>query len=291
MLSNTHAVNAQTDTWVVKLNSSGNKIFEKCYGGTSQEYACGIINDNDGNYVLLSTSSSTDGDVTGHHGNSDTQDYWVTKINKLNGAIIWQKSLGGTEEEQAGTISLASNGDYVINGESYSNDGDITAANGYWDYWMVRLTPALTVPWNYSLGTERDEQGISIVEAAPGCYIVAGEGNGKFIADHGGFGFDYWVAKVCDSALNTEENDFGNSGITVYPNPMVSDGVLRFNRQLYNCKVEINDIYGQTIATLQYVSGNEMAIDKKRLPSGVYFLKITDTDKKVIAIKKIIVSD
>ena len=284
--SNTHSINSQTETWIIKLDSSGNKLFEKCYGGTSQEYGCGLINDTDGNYVILSTSASIDGDVTGHHGNTSDQDYWVTKINKINGSIIWQKSLGGSSEEKAGDIALASNGDYLINGLSYSSDGDITALNsGGIDYWFVRLTPSATVAWEYTLGTWRDEWGISIVESNPGCYIVTGNGSGKFITGHGGF--DYWTAKVCDPALNVATVDIAESGFTVFPNPMVDFTTVKFNRQVNNYKIDIYDIYGHNLQSLQGISGYETRIDKGQMSSGFYFFKITDDDNNVIAIRKI----
>jgi len=110
---------------------------------------------------------------------------------------------------------LASNGDYLINGISYSNNGNVTSpANGGRDYWIVRLSPSLTVPWNYCLGTSGDEWGISIVEDTPGCYIATGNGYGKFITGHGGF--DFWTAKVCDNTLNSNEFEINKNNVILF---------------------------------------------------------------------------
>ena len=41
---------------------------------------------------MAGISASTDGDVTGNHGNND---YWIVKLNST-GNIQWQKSFGGS---------------------------------------------------------------------------------------------------------------------------------------------------------------------------------------------------
>ena len=236
----------------------------------------------------MSTSASIDGDVTGHHGNTGFQDYWVTKINKDNGTIIWEKSLGGSNEEQAGDISLASNGDYLINGIGLSSNGDVSSPNnGGRDYWMVRLTSNLTIAWDYTLGTSAEEWGISIIEAEPSCYIVTGNGSGKFIIGQGGY--DFWTAKICEETLNAisigEDND-----VILFPNPMSKSSTLIFDDYINNYKVEIYNVYGKSISSLVNITGNMTKINTEELTSGIYLLTVVDESNRIVTTKKISIS-
>jgi hypothetical protein len=68
------------DYWVVKLDISGNLLWQKCLGGTIQDYGGFIQQTVDGGYIIAGSTLSNDGDVTGNHGNHD---YWVVKLSAL----------------------------------------------------------------------------------------------------------------------------------------------------------------------------------------------------------------
>src|SRR5205809_153959 len=55
------------DAWVVKMDSAGNLVWQKCYGGTGGDGATAIDQTSDGGYVVAGTTSSNDGDVSGWH--------------------------------------------------------------------------------------------------------------------------------------------------------------------------------------------------------------------------------
>jgi hypothetical protein len=86
------------DYWVVKLNSTGIIQWQKSLGGTLDEYANSIIQTTDGGYVIAGNSNSTNGDVTGNHGNYD---YWIVKLAP--------ESLGTTSFIENTTITLFPN--------------------------------------------------------------------------------------------------------------------------------------------------------------------------------------
>jgi len=83
-----------------------------------------------------------DGDVLVNHG----QDVWAVKLDS-SGEMQWQKTLGGTMAEVARKIIQTTDGDYIIAGETYSNDGDASGNHGGRDFWVVKLSPE-------SVGTE-----------------------------------------------------------------------------------------------------------------------------------------
>ncbi len=127
-----------TDSWVVKLDSTGTIQWQKSLGGTSLDYASSIQQTNDGGYIIAGESSSDNGDVTVNHGGLD---FWVVKLDTV-GIIQWQKSLGGTSDDGAYSIQQTSDEGYIVAGYSGSNDGDVTGHHGGsdFDYWVVKLS-------------------------------------------------------------------------------------------------------------------------------------------------------
>ncbi len=119
-----------SDYWVVKLNSTGNISWQKSFGGSYHDEARSIQQTSDGGYIVAGYSESTDGDVTGNHGDSD---YWVVKLNST-GNILWQKSLGGSDDDEANSIQQTSDGGYIVAGYSQSTDGDVTGHHGSFIY-------------------------------------------------------------------------------------------------------------------------------------------------------------
>jgi len=82
------------DAWVVKLDSVGNIEWQQCYGGTYHDFGDNVIDLTDG-YVILGSTMSNDGDVSGLHdppGNSDNSgDIWVFKIDKTGNTVTTQR--------------------------------------------------------------------------------------------------------------------------------------------------------------------------------------------------------
>jgi len=128
------------DFWVVKLNSTGTIRWQKCMGGSDQEWANSIRQTTDGGYVVAGFAESNDSDLTSNNGGMD---YWVVKLNS-NASIEWQQNLGGSLDDYATSIWQTSDTGYIVAGRSKSNDFDVTGNNGNWDYWIVKLGWTIT---------------------------------------------------------------------------------------------------------------------------------------------------
>jgi len=141
-----------SDYWIVKLDAFGTLQWEKTLGGTDFDYAYFIQQTLDGGYIIAGRSNSNDGDVAGNHGTTCIQaDYWIVKLSAL-GTIQWQKCLGGTGDDKATSIRQTLDGGYIIGGDSWSNDGDVTWNYGYSDCWIVKLDAVGTIQWQKSFG-------------------------------------------------------------------------------------------------------------------------------------------
>ena len=115
--------------------------WQKSLGGTFLDVATSSQQTLDGGYIVVGHASSPDGDVIGHHGTACCADYWVLKLNS-SGNVVWQKSFGGTDDDEASSIQQTTDKGYIMAGYSYSNDGDVTGHHGtanYYDYWVVKI--------------------------------------------------------------------------------------------------------------------------------------------------------
>jgi hypothetical protein len=126
-----------SDFWVIKLDELGNIQWKKTFGGTNYDEAYHIIQTNDGNYIVIGNTSSTNGDVIANHG---TTDGWILKLD-ATGSILWQKSVGGTLGDYAKEIKQTPDNGYIIAGYGNSTDGDATQNYGNTDFWIVKLSP------------------------------------------------------------------------------------------------------------------------------------------------------
>lgn len=187
------------DYWIVKLDSNGNVQWQKSLGGSGLEEAPSIEQTADGGYILAGASNSNNGDVTGNHGGYD---FWVLKLDNL-GNIQWQKSLGGTSEDYAYSIKQTSEGGYIVAGRSNSNDGDVGANHGNYDYWIVKLDNAGNIQWQKLYGGSGIDEAHSIQQTSDGGYIVAGFSwsvNGDVTGNHGNSS-DYWIVKLNNAGV------------------------------------------------------------------------------------------
>ncbi len=191
-VSGNHGTNT-TDFWIVKLNSSGNIVWQKSLGGTLNERATDIKQTNDGGYIVAGFCQSTDGDVTINHG---SEDYWVVKLNS-SGNIQWQKSLGGSLKDWAECIQQTSDHGYIVAGKSNSTDGDITNNIGDMDYWVVKLDSTGKIQWQKSFGGTYVEIPFSLLQLNDGSYVIAGMSESVDVNVSGNHGWaDFWIIKI-----------------------------------------------------------------------------------------------
>jgi len=180
------------DFWVVKLDSVGLIQWQKCLGGSGDDKAYDIQLTDDGGYIVAGNSKSNNGDVSGNHGGSD---FWVAKLDSV-GLIQWQKCLGGTGDDAAGSVQQTDGG-YIVTGYSNSNNGDITDNHGYYDFWLVKIDEIGQIIWQKCFGGSDYDQAASIELTRDRGYIVAGysySNDGDVSGNHGYY--DYWLIKL-----------------------------------------------------------------------------------------------
>jgi hypothetical protein len=187
-------------------------MWQKSLGGSSNDFANYIQQTTDGGYIVAGFSSSNDGDVTGNHGG---EDYWIVKLDTL-GNIMWQKSLGGSSDEEATFVQQITSG-YIVAGYSKSLEGDVTGNHGHNDYWIVKLDTGGNIIWEKSYGGSDDDYATSIHQVDDSAYIVSGSSVSNdydVTGNHGGFIYgDYWIVKLDTAGAIIWEKTYGGGAI------------------------------------------------------------------------------
>lgn len=125
------------DYWWVLLGHDGRILAQKCFGGSDYDHAYDLEMTDDGNFVAIGVTFSSDGDVSANAGNGD---YWVVEFDN-HGTVLWERSLGGSGPDRGQTIKPdpSLDGLFFLVGDSASTDGDVTGNHGGLDYWVVNL--------------------------------------------------------------------------------------------------------------------------------------------------------
>ncbi len=185
------------DMWIVKLNPSGDIVWQKCLGGTFLDYAYSIIQTLEGGYAIAGETYSNDGDVSGFHENSTTSpDAWVVKLTN-KGEIEWQKTIGGSGRESARSIVQLPDSSFFFVGSTDSKDGDVSGIHGglgYQDGWLVKLSSQGDILWQKCIGTDSSDYLQNIILANDSGYILTGASNG--FSKLNTRDYDFWVLNI-----------------------------------------------------------------------------------------------
>jgi len=184
--------------------------FNKVYGGSQDEGAKSIFATPDGGYLFAGWAYSNDQDVSGNHGRSDV---WLVKI-ACNGRIQWQKTFGGSDIDAANSITTDPEGNVMIAGTIFSNDGNVTHNNGGSDAWILKVDQMGNLVWEKNFGDARSDDAACVINAEGGGYIALIVSDADVTDQLGNW--DVWVLKLDNNGnelwrtvLNNDKFDFG----------------------------------------------------------------------------------
>ena len=189
------------DYWVVKLDSTGATQWQKAMGGSNYDYSYSIQQTRDSGYIVAGWSQSTNGDVKGHHGSSNSADYWIVKLD-VRGDLKWQKSLGGSSWDAAYSIQQTQDDGYIVAGSSNSKDSNVTENHGAINCWIIKLDDSGVIQWQRSLGGNGNDVALCALQTQDGGYAIVGttESNDGDVTMNYGFS-DYWIVTLDNVGL------------------------------------------------------------------------------------------
>jgi hypothetical protein len=190
------------DFWIIKIDAQGNREWEAAYGGGASEVLWCAAPTADGGYVLggRSASSTTGVKTSPSYGGGD---FWLVRIT-ANGQKLWDRSYGGTGQDDLMTVQPLADGGFILSGRSTSEIGGnkTSPRYGIGDYWLVRVDMNGNKLWEMSLGGTADEWPYAIRQMSDGGWVVGGysrsDANGnKTTSPLGALGSeDAWLVRI-----------------------------------------------------------------------------------------------
>ncbi len=200
------------DFWIVKIDSNGNKQWDKRFGGTGREEFGALQQTADSGYVLAGTSNSnTGGDKT--ENSKGDNDFWLIKID-ANGIKQWDKCFGGAGEDVCNSIQITLDGNYILAGESTSGiSGDKTQdSRGFEDDWIIKVNKKGNKLWDKRFGGSGYDGVKSLQQTDDGGYILGGYSDSGISGDKSESNrgdYDYWIVKTDENGEKLWDRTFG----------------------------------------------------------------------------------
>lgn len=215
------------DIWAIKLDASGNKQWQNYYGGSFTDTPFGLIKTNDNGFIIAASSDSNDFNISNNKGQYD---FWILKID-TNGTLVWEKNLGGSEIEEPRGICQTNDGNFMIVGDTRSNDKDVSKNNGAADLWLIKITSDGNLLWEKTFGGSSFDAGRAIFRSQNGGFLIAGNSRSENTNFTNLGQNDGWILKIDDAGnqvwqqfVGGSENDFLNDIIELPDNSIIAIG-------------------------------------------------------------------
>jgi hypothetical protein len=158
------------DYWAIKTDPSGNLEWSRFFGGSFTEVPFGIVKTADNNFILAGSSDSNDFNISKSKG---SYDFWITKI-ASDGNLIWEKSFGGSEIDEARAITATNDGNFIVVGDTRSADKNVSENNGAADVWILKISAEGSLLWEKTIGGTNFDIARAIFRTQDNGFLIAG---------------------------------------------------------------------------------------------------------------------
>ena len=263
---------------VMKFDLSGDKVWEKGFGGPQRDWAAGVV-EYDNNLFVAGNAGAQGGDVSDFYGLSD---FWVLKLD-MDGDLVEEKVFGGTDLEYPYGIELdESNNTLILTGITRSDDNDLDGSTSYGgiDAWAFVLNPTeLEIQSDYRWGGSDSDFAHQVVFNTNNSFpIIVGRTN----SDDGYFSKDFNSTVLFATAFGEASanlHEFKALEISVYPNPVNDLLNISINGELEKYDVKITDIQGRKIFEKDNMVDNLTILDFSEFQQGVYILDVITNNR------------
>lgn len=205
-----HGLNG--DFWLVKLDYTGQIQWQKCIGDGNHEIAKGIKVTNDGGFIVVGGKTLP---ITIGPTSTYTDEFYIVKVDSV-GNEQWSKIYGGTYEEVANDVIQTVDGNYIVVGETASDDGDVAfnhaTGSFHGDFWILKLSETGEILWQKSLGGTGYEIAYRVAKANDG-YVIVGDttsNDGDLTGYHNLD--DAWIVKISEAGDFIWQKVIGGNG-------------------------------------------------------------------------------
>jgi hypothetical protein len=144
------------DIWLIKVDTDGEIVWDKTYGGSQHETAWSVQQTTDSGYIVCGEI-----DV----GGLDEYNIWLLKTDS-NGELLWEKVFGGFNYDRGWSVQQTSDGGYVITGDTF--------AGPRVDGLLIKTDSNGKEEWRKTYGGYNTDITIHVQQTSDGGYILTG---------------------------------------------------------------------------------------------------------------------
>jgi hypothetical protein len=146
------------DIYALRLDSLGDTLWSKTYGGPATDYGHDILATDDGGFLIVGSSRSY---------GSGGKDLYLIKTSFM-GDTLWTRAYGGVADDEGCSVQPVSGGGYIICGTTNSFGA------GFSDFYLVRIDAAGDTLWTRAYGGAGGESGFAARATGDGGFIAIG---------------------------------------------------------------------------------------------------------------------
>lgn len=165
----------ERDVFVFKVDSTGDVLWSRIYGGTKTDVAKDITLLRDGGFAVTGWTHSRNGDLGLAH--SDSSDVFVLRLNS-DGKMLWSKTIGGLDADNGHSIMQTPDDGFIVVGHTKSQDGDFLAKSiGKFDIFVLKLDLQGNILWVKTYGGTDNDFASSVINTRDGGIALCGTSN------------------------------------------------------------------------------------------------------------------
>ena len=119
------------DAYAIKIDSTGNTIWSKTYGGMGDDFAFSIDQTFDDGFIMCGQTNS--------FGTGDA-DVYLIRTNSL-GDTLWTRTYGGSQNDEGHSVQQTVDGNFIVTGTKHSEQGS-------YDMWLLKVAGESQSPLN-----------------------------------------------------------------------------------------------------------------------------------------------
>jgi TolB-like protein len=272
-----------TDAYLIKTNASGNVLWAKTYGGTSEDFASSVVQTTDGGFIFAGLTSS--------FGVAGWDNVYLVKTN-ATGDTQWTKTfyenVTGATNNGSPNVLQTNDGGYIVTSSM------VFGTSGMY---IIKTNPVGTMLWS-KINSDTTMATINTIQqTADGGYIIGGTssvgfdtgyansnmlllkidnlGNALWSKIYGGSHDDY-----CNSARQTKDHGYIMAGYTFLPGVTNENGYLIKTDSIGNLvwSKEVGDTSSDIFSSVQQTNDGGFIVCGETngfgLPDfGLYLLK------------------
>ena len=113
------------DSRVIKLDTAGNTVWDRIFGGARDDWVRAVIETRDGGHAVAGYTMSTGAGLF---------DVWALKLD-ADGNLLWERTFGGTANDWARALIEMPDGGLAMAGDTWSKGA------GQSDVWVIKVAP------------------------------------------------------------------------------------------------------------------------------------------------------